>query len=109
MHSSLSSCRFSIDEVDSNCRGKERLKWRRERWSKRPRSLEDDRNPYGLEDIDADRSVIETEKFLGCEDGALLECKFLSKPNRLRVKYPSSGTASGDGSIGGRSVGRKRR
>lgn len=90
-----------IDEGDSLNRGKERLKWRRERWSKRPRNFEDGRNPYGLEEIDADRTVIETEKHRSYEEGSMLECKFLSKSDskhiRLRVKFPTRGSSSGSG------------
>ena len=31
-------------------RAKERLRWRKERWSKRPRYLMESMNPYGLEE-----------------------------------------------------------
>jgi len=41
-------CRF--DKQDSNSRSQERLKWRKERWGKRPRWNDREKNPYGLED-----------------------------------------------------------
>ena len=42
----------SRDEGDSMNRSEERLKWRQERWNKRPRNDPEERNPYGLEDMD---------------------------------------------------------
>jgi hypothetical protein len=74
--------------------------------------FEDERNPYGLEGIDAERYFIETEKHRSCEEGPVLESNFLSKSDlrlitgsRLGVKYPTGGSSSGSG----RSSSRKQR